>query len=299
MDTHTFSHLQNRSRRGFVIATLSVTFILFFLGLFGGIVLLGKAFIQEGRSEILMKVSVNDGFQQTQINLLERELRLMPGIENTTFVSKESALKRYIAQTGDKDVLKLTGGINPILASFDVKLRSSHIQSDSIQSMRKRLKKNVLVSEVSYPAEMIADIDKNLNYFLLLTGGIALIAIFLTIYLIINTLRLSIFAQRLNIRTMQLIGATQAFVRKPFVRQGIMQGIIAGLSAAVLLAILFFVLTSRLFSDNQHFSLFSHSEFLALLLGIVLFGALLGYIGSYRAVNRFLNKSLDELMQNH
>lgn len=296
MDTQTFNHLQKRSRKGFVIATLSVAFILFFLGLFCGILLLGRAFIQEGRSTILMKISLNDGFQQTQLNLLQRELSQNPGIESISFISKEQALKKYISQTGDKDVLKLTGGINPLLASFDVKLKNTYIHSDSIKKMRNNLKKNILISEVNYPAEIIADVDKNMTYFWLLALVVAGISVFLTIYLVINTLRLAIFAQRLNIRTMQLIGATQSFIRKPFVRKGIMQGLLAGLIASLALGILFLGISLQLFSTHSGHSSVSYVEFFALLVGIVLFGGLLGYVGSYRAVNRFLYQPLDELM---
>ena len=117
----------------------------------------------------------------------------------------------------------------------------------------------------------------------------------LLIYALRRTIRLSIYAQGLNIRTMQLIGATEQFIRKPFLWSGMIQGFLAGILAISLLIRLILMINFRLASIDPNGKFLLKWEFVALLTGIVLFGGVFGYLASYFIVNRYLNKSLDEI----
>lgn len=290
------SYLQSRSRRGYLAATISVAFILFILALFFSVFLFGKRFIREHQDAILLKISVHDGISSASLLLLEKKIKGSPYCKIMSFISKESALNQFIKQTGDKEVVKMMGGVNPLYASYEVILKPDYIHFDSILKIQQTLSQDLAVASVDYPIEMVSGFQSNMKNLVLISLVIGITTIFLTIYLVMNTIKLIIYAQRLNIRTMQLIGATDVFIRKPYVRTGIVQGLLAGLIADILLFLMLILLFSRFAPLSEFPTFILQVEFFALLAGIVLFGSLLGYAGSRLAVNRFLNRSLESLI---
>lgn len=290
------NYLQNRSRRGYLAATLSVALILLILALFFSFFLFGKRFIREHQDAILLKISVHDGISSGSLLLLEKKIKSAPYCKSLTFISKETALRHFIEQTGDKDVIKMMDGVNPLYASYEVILKPDYIHSDSILNIQQNLVKDIAVAAVDYPIEMVSGFQTNMKNLIVISLIIGIIAVFLTIYLVMNTIKLRIYAQRLSIRTMQLIGATAPFIRKPYLRTGMIQGLIAGVMADILLFFMLLLLFSRMAPVREFLPFILHIDFFALLAGIVLFGSLLGYAGSHLAVNRFLNRSLESLI---
>lgn len=297
-----FSYLKQRSHRSFITSTMSIALVLFILGLFCSLAFFGGAFVDYAKSSIPMRVFLNDPQKgaedlfQKRIEGFSSEIKQMPAVVEVKFISKDEAGKILLQKTGE-DVVKLMDGVNPLLASLDITLKSQYVQIDSVEKLKKVFLQNGLVAEIDYPVKMMQAIERNSTSFYLLTLLLLILTIAIAFYLITNTIRLSIYAQRLTIRTMQLIGATSHFVRKPFLRIGFMQGIIAGIVAVLLLLLLLSVISINVGSLAFSIKVIGQAQFFALLIGIVLFGAVLGYSGSYFAVNRFLNKSLDELMQ--
>lgn len=287
----------SRLRRQTLWSGISMALVLTLMGLFLGLAILAKQLLERARSSVPMKVSLADSFQETQKNLLERELKLSEAVEKFTYVSKEQALARYLINTGDKEIVKLSGGINPLPASYDLQLKPAYIQADSIAKLSATLKKNLIVSEVFYPLQLMLNVRQNMAYLLIIGLVVALLTTLISIYLIFNTLKLRIYAQRLQIRTMQLIGATPSYIRKPFVRNGLLQGLASGILADILLLIVFTGIFAYFFNLSEGFAILSSPGFFLLLIGIVVFGVALGYLGSYHAVHRFLNRSLEELMK--
>lgn len=288
------SYLQSRSRSHFITATISIALVLFFLGLFCTLALFGGTFIGYAKESMQMKVFLHDGISQKQINQLLAEVKMQPYTAKAIFISKEDAGKILLEKTGE-DVKKLMGGINPLLASVNVKLKSKYIDSDSFPKIQAKLMKNQMVSEVVYPVNMLTAINKNVLRLSFLTLLVGIIVGIIAFYLIVNTIRLSIYSQRLDIRTMQLIGATEQFIRTPFLRKGMIQGVLGGGLAMVFLSILVTIVNIRLASMDLGLDFLLRWEYLVITLGIILFGGILGYWGSYMAVNKYLNRSLDEL----
>ncbi len=296
-----FSYLKQRSRTSFITSTVSIAFVLFILGLFSSLAFFGSAFVDYAKSSIPMRVFLNDPQKggeelfQKRIEGFMNEIKQNAAVIEVKYISKDEAGKVLLQKTGE-DVVKLMDGVNPLLASLDIKLKSQYVQIDSVEKLKKVFLQNGLVSEIDYPVKMMQAIEKNSYSFYLLTVLLLILTITIAFYLITNTIRLSIYAQRLTIRTMQLIGATNHFVRKPFLRIGFTQGILAGILAVLLLLVLLSAISINMGSLAFSIKVIGQAQFFALLIGIVLFGAVLGYAGSYFAVNRFLNKSLDELM---
>lgn len=290
-----FNYIQSRARRNFLTATLSIGLVLFILGLFGMFTLFGSDFVTYTKSTIQMKAFLNDGITGSQVEKIIQQIRADGYANEIQYVSKEEAGKILLQKTGE-DVKKMMGGTNPLLASLNILLKPAYISVDSVNLIKKELLAIPSVVEVDYPVTMMIAIERNVRNFRFIGSVVLILTVLICFYLIINTIKLSIFSKRLNIRTMQLIGATPAFIRKPFLQSGMIQGFIAGVFASILLAGLLSVVNIRLASMEMAVNLFSRWEFFALLIGIVLFGVLLGFCGSYIAVNRFLNKSLDQLL---
>lgn len=300
-----FKYLRRRSRATYMTSLISIAFVLFFIGVFASFTFFGQKFMDYAQESIYFKVFLLDGIEEERQMAFTDSLRNRPYVKDILFVSKEEAGEIMLQRTGE-DVLKLTEGVNPFLASLNLKLNKDYINVDSLEVIRKHLSEEVIVASITYPMEMIEGMNRNVRIISLGGSLIGVVLIGVVLYLIFGTIRLSIYAQRLIIRSMQLIGATNAFIRKPFVISGFLQGAISGLLACGLLTIAIIFLGHWLRNiDVQNpfgetasqgiFNMFGFS-YIGLFIGIVLFGALLGLTGSWVAVNRYLNRNLDELM---
>lgn len=289
------SYLRKRSRSAYVTTLLSISLVLFFLGLFIGLGMYGAAFARYARSSLAMQVFLFDGVGEEQRDELAARLEAMPAIRTVTYISKEEAGRKLIERTG-VNVDEVLGGINPIPHSFQVQFHPAYAFSDSLPGVRDQVEAEVIVAEVSYPLETLKDLNQNLRAWRLIILVIGLLLVFIALYLIFSTIRLAIYSQRLTIRSMQLIGATRNFIRKPFLWRGIWQGTLAGALACGLLVLTYFFIQRLLLQWGLEQGFRMTYEWIGLLVGIILFGLSLGLIGSYVAVNRYLNRDLDELM---
>lgn len=291
-----YSYLKKRSRTTFFTSLLSIGLVLFFLGIFATIALFSQTLAETAKSSIVMKVFLYDGIGTDQLHELMEKLSAAPYVQDYHYVSKNEAWQKYLERTGE-ELVEVLDGINPLLASVDVQLNGIYIHSDSLANIRGALEKEILISEVYYPEELLAALSRNLRPLSISAGVVGLIVVFIAFFLIFGTIRLSIYAKRLIIRSMQLIGATKAFIRRPFLIRGMAQGLLAGLLACILLWGLIFLLSSRLTVFDLENKLLFTSAFIGILGGIVLFGSVLGLMGSLFAVNRYLGKDMDELMR--
>lgn len=242
-----------------------------------------------------MKVFLHDGIKNEALKDLESRLAVMPFVRELRYVSKDEAGEIMLEKTGE-DVKSMMDGVNPLLASFNVNLYPSYIEAVKLAEIQATLSKERIVAEVAYPADMIINLNRNIQIITLAFLTVGLILVGIGFYLIFGTIRLAIYAERLTIRSMQLIGATQGFIRRPFLINGLTQGGLGGLIASGLLIIAVVFLRRWLESMNLGGSFSLGSTLIGLLVGIVLFGLALGLSGSFFAVNKYLNRNLDELM---
>ncbi|MEM7660492.1 MAG: permease-like cell division protein FtsX [Bacteroidota bacterium] len=242
-----------------------------------------------------MRVFLHDGVGETQREDLVQQLGQELAILDFRFVSKDEAAKILLERSGE-DVKELMQGINPLLASYNLQLRPRYLNPDSLQRVVDSIEGHLAVASVEYPGQSLNLIRRNLRVLSVVFGGMAVILILIAFFLISSTIRLTIYARRMVIRSMQLIGATRGFIRRPFLIQGLLQGAVAGLLASLMLIgtlrmVEWYLQSEALFSPS-----FSQVQLIGILGGIVLFGIILGFSGSYFAVNKFLNRNLDELM---
>ena len=212
------------------------------------------------------------------------------GEAQISFVSKEQAAKEFFAESGEDAVTFL--GENPLRDAFVLKLQPTYYQSDSLQQIQSEIENLNGVFEVTYVKTLIESINDNLTKISLILICFSAILLTAVIVLINNTIKLALFSQRFLIRSMQLVGATSSFIRRPFLYRAFFHGILSGLLASLLL----YLLLNWAYTKLHDLSFLAQTEELLILFGLlILLGAVIGYIGTRRAINRYLKLSLDEL----
>lgn len=273
-----------------VTVIISLALVLFMLGLLGLVVINAKKLSEHIKENVGFQVVLKDTTTNAELDVLKQELSTSPFAKRVDFISKDEAAKKLQKDLGEDFITFL--GYNPLLSSLDVKLNSDYAQIDSLASFEKAIMQKHFVKEVIYHKDMIKQVNDNakvISIYILVFSGLLLIV---AIALINNTIRLSIYAKRFLIRTMYLVGATQGFIRKPFIFKGIRQGIIAGILAGFLLAG-FLIFSTRYIPDLLQLQ---DPNLLAVLFGgIVLLGVLISGLSAALSVSRYLRLKTDDL----
>ncbi|NBC85899.1 MAG: ABC transporter permease [Bacteroidetes bacterium] len=235
-----------------------------------------------------VEVFVDEDASTRQAEALHTRLQTIPAVSTTTFVSREEAQKIFAEEFGEGAEIYDDGPFLP--ASVRLQLKTSYIHTDSISQMASQIQSFDHVDDVVFDQALLARVQQNVRLVSLAGLVLGAIVILAAIFLVGNTIRLTIYARRLLIRTMKLVGATDAFVRRPFLVEGVLQGLIAGTVASGIVWGLYRLMLREL-PDLAISYAFPNAEW-ALAGGIVVAGVLLGWLGSFFAVRRFI-KSVD------
>lgn len=274
----------------------STTLSLFIVGLFGVILIQAKTLTSMIRENIEVQVFLEKNLEQKDLdaihdNLSKRSFILQKGDTlNLKFVSDEEAASTFIESTGE-DFTKFLED-NPLRDSFVLTIAEEFQTSEQLEAIVAEIQEIPGVFEVSYMTDLVDSINKNLLKVSLVLGGFILILIITVVMLINNTIRLALFSQRFLIRSMQLVGATRGFIRKPFLSRAFLFGMMAGAFASVIL----FALVKYTQANIEGFAMLQNQQLLLVLFGILItVGGVLSVLSTLRAVNKYLNMSLDEL----
>jgi len=274
----------------------STTLSLFIVGLFGVILIQAKTLTSMIRENIEVQVFLEKNLDPKKIdaikaNLSQRSFILQKGDTlSLRFVSDEEAAATFIESTGE-DFTKFLED-NPLRDSFVISIAEEFQTSEQLAAIDAELQSIPGIFEVSYMTDLVDSINKNLLKVSLVLGGFILILIITVVMLINNTIRLALFSQRFLIRSMQLVGATRSFIRGPFLSRAFIFGLLAGAFASIIL----FVLVKYTQANIEGFAMLQNQEMLVLLFGIlIMVGGILSVLSTLRAVNKYLNMSLDEL----
>lgn len=277
-------------RTSSVTVIISLALVLFMLGLLGLIVINARKLSNHIKENVGFQVVLKDTTSAAELDILKQEISSSPFTKQVDYISKDEAAQKLQKDLGEDFISFL--GYNPLLSSLDVKLNPDYANVDSLTGFEKDILQKHFVKEVIYHKDMIKQVNDNakvISIYILVFSGLLLIV---AIALINNTIRLSIYAKRFLIRTMYLVGATQGFIRKPFILKGIRQGIIAGIVAGFLLAG-FLILSTNYIPDLLQLQ---DPNLLALLFaGIVLMGVLISGLSAALSVGRYLRLKTDDL----
>jgi cell division transport system permease protein len=269
---------------------LSVFLVLFLLGMLGLFIINSKKLADDFRENIAMTVFFKNEANDTIIKSFDAELKKAPFAKTFEYVSKNAAAKQHTDIIGEDFVTFL--GENPLQNSFDIHLKADYVYRDSIAKVEIQLRKNPMISDIVYDKQLVNLVNDNIKkvsmWILIISGFFTIIAVLL----INSSLRLSIHSNRFIIKTMQMVGATKAFIRKPFVLRSVRLGMIgAGLAILALIGVLIY-----LESNFPDLGLLDDQLLIALvLISVFALGVLITWLSTYFATQRFLNLRTDDL----
>lgn len=282
--------LNRRIFKSYITTTISISMVLFLIGLLGVVLLNAERLAKYVRENIGVTLVLKEDIQEQDITDLQKSLKSTDFVKSVEYIDKETAAQKLKTELGED----FTGflGYNPLLSSVDVKLFADYATPEKLNLLDKKFMEYPQVKEVIFQRDMVSIINENVKKigFILIFFSVLLLFIFSA--LINNTIRISIYSQRFIINTMLLVGATDSFIRAPFVKRSIKYGIIGALAASLLLFVLMISYSSELTGiiDLNDFKIFGIVFFAVLIIGV-----LISWGSTYFAVNKFIRLKFDEL----
>ncbi|MBA4409838.1 MAG: permease-like cell division protein FtsX [Bacteroidota bacterium] len=282
--------LNKRILKSYLTSTISISMILFLIGLLGVVLLNAERLATFVRENIGVTLVLKDDVLEKDVADLQTALKATGFVKSVEYIDKETAAERLKKDLGED----FTGflGYNPLLASIDVKLNAAYTNPESLNLLEKKFLEFPQVKEISFQRDLVSIINENVKKIGLILIFFSGLLLFIFSALINNTIRISIYSQRFIINTMLLVGATDRFIRAPFIRRSIWYGIIGALAANVLLFVLMFSYATELTGiiNVDDFKIFG----LVFMADLVL-GVLISWGSTYLAVNKFIRLKFDEL----
>lgn len=286
------SKIRRRSGGSNVTIVISISLVLVMLGILSVLILKAKMVADYVKENINITVFLDENSKDVDVLALQKSIDAETYRRSTVYVSREEAAKKLTEDLGE-DFIK-TLGYNPLQPSIEIYLNAEYANNDSIAWIEQQLREDSRIRDVMYQKDMIAAMNERMGsislIILIFSGALLVVAV----GLIFNTIRLSIYAQRFLIRTMNLVGATQSFIRRPFVWKGIRNGIIGAL-IAIVITVGIVLLLDRYFHDLKLIQV-ADVETLGILCALqILLGILITWISTALAVRKFLRQSTDAL----
>lgn len=284
------SSKNKKSRPSYLYAIVSVTLVLFMLGILGVLLVYWQSLTDLARENFEVNLELKEEVNEVDVIQFQKKLELEPYIKSTRYVSKEEAAKMMEEEYGNfVDVL----GHNPLFSSVVLNMKAVYMHPDSLETIEASLRENPLVRDVYYDKGTLGRLVKTMRTVSIVLGTVALVLFIITISLVDNTIKLLMYSNRFLIRSMQLVGATRWFIIKPFLMQGVFNGFVSGVVALLaLVGILYwaqvqFPVLTELNKDLTGFSL--------IFVAVLITGVLISWLSTWRAVSKYLRMKLDDL----
>jgi len=281
---------KRRLRSSYITSIISISLVLFLLGLLGLLVLNAKRLSDYVKENIGFSVILKENVKEVDVILLQKSLDASEYVKSTKYITKEQAAEELKNDLGEDFIEFL--GFNPLLASIEVHLYADYANTDSIKVIEQHLKQFEPIKEVFYQKSLVSLVNENINKISLIILVFSGMLLLVAITLINSTIRLSVYSKRFIINTMQLVGATRGFIRRPFLYKSAGNGIIAAFIALGFLSGVLY-LAQKEFRDIVSFQ---DVEIVGVLfLAILLFGIIISWISTFFAVSKFLRMNVDKL----
>ena len=260
------------------------------IGILGFVLINAKKLSDYVREKIGFTLVLNDDVKAIDVINLQKQLKLKPGIKSIRYIDKETAAKELTEQLGEN----FTGflGYNPLFASIEIKLFARSTQPDSIKKLDQEFMTLPQVTEVYYQKNMVAVINQNVKKISLVLLVISLLLALIFIALINNTIRITVYSERFIINTMQMVGSSNAFIRKPYLWRSFLLGIYGSVLAST---ILFSTIYSYRNELQGIISVYDFKNMGLVFAMVTLFGLIFSVISTLFAVNKFLKMKFDEM----
>jgi cell division transport system permease protein len=271
-------------------STFSMSLVLFLVGLVFLLLFAARDMSTYVKENINLSIILDDGIGKQDMKRIEDYLKASPYAKTVEYISKADALKDHISSLGEnpQDFL----GYNPLKASIEVKLHAQYANNDSVTMVQSKLKTFEHINRIVYQKDMVSLVNENVKKVSIILLGLAVILLFVSIALINNTIRLSLYSNRFLINTMKLVGATPWFIRKPYLISSMINGLIAAvISIVLMIGVVYFVQYEFAISGLLANSL----NFIIVAFIVILSGIALAAISSYLAVGKYLKMHSNDM----
>jgi len=280
----------NQLFTSYFFVTISISIVLYILGAFVFLVVNADEVSNDFKETIPLTIYLKESAKKIEITHLQKKISLKNYTKSIVFISKEQGAELLIKEI-EEDFLEFLG-TNPILNSIDVYLKAEFVRSDILHDINEEFSKNEIVDEVRYDSPLVSLINENLKKIKI--GILVIASFFLTISILIinNSIRLSIYSDRMLIKTMQLVGATKSFIRKPFIKTHVKLGIAGSIIAIIFL---YFSLIYLEKNVDEIYFLFDFKTIILLFVSLILFSIIITFICTFLATQKFLKSKIEQL----
>ncbi|MBQ0081859.1 MAG: permease-like cell division protein FtsX [Paludibacteraceae bacterium] len=275
-------------------SNISIALVLFMVGLLTWLLLTVTHYAHRSQENISVSIQLDDSITHTDLTRLESYIKVTPISTHYIYISKDSALTELTETLGDDPTSML--GYNPINASIEVYLSQRYANVDSIQKVViPKFKSFSGVTDIIYEQDMIELMDNNIRRLLFFISMIVVVLLFISVVLINNTIRLTIYSKRFIINTMRLVGARNKFIRAPFIRKAMVNALIGALIGIVLLAASLYFMQIQINGYTNLAELFDPTVTVPVAAIMIVVSLVINYFATLFAVNRYLRMSTDKL----
>ncbi len=282
--------IRRRLRNAYASSIISISLVLLLIGVAALLIVNARTVQDYFKENLQLSVLLRQDATDQDAAAYQKSIETMPFIKGSRIVSREEGTAELKKMLGE-DFLSVFE-TSPVPISLEIKLRGDYVSPDSVAFVRRALGASPVVDEVEYQQSLVETLTANLTKISMVLGIFILLMLFISFVLINNTVRLNVFSRRFTIHTMQLVGATRRFIRKPFMRGAIMQGLVSSLLALLVLAGVLELLRR---SFPQIFAVFETKSLIIVALTVVVCGIVICTVSTYFVVNKLVSLDKDRL----
>ncbi len=288
------STTKRRLRGSYLISLMSIMLVLFVIGLFSFLILFANGISDYIKENIGFEIVMKKGVLEKDIIDFQKILDSKKFVKSTEYISQQEATRRLSEDLGE-DILEWLGDVeNPLLPSIDVRFTSDYANNDSIAKIEKWVMSYKNVKEVYVQKSLIHSINKNINKIGSVILFMGLVLLIMAVTLISHTVRLSVYSKRFVVRSMQLVGATDGFIIKPFMKLFVIQGFIGSLLALALLTVFLMTAVKNI---PELMTITNRTDIAMIYVAVMFLGVLLTTMSTYFSMKKYLRADIDDLYE--
>jgi len=275
---------KKRVLNSYFSVVISITFVLFLLGVLGLFVLNYRSISSHFKEQIAMNVYLKNSAKEIEITQLQKKILLNPATKKVNYISKEEAAKLFVNEIGEDFISFL--GYNPLLDVIDIFFNANYVNNLTLSSTKFDIESFDFVDEVVYDEPLLELLEENIQKITFYLLFFTFLFVIIALLLINSSIRLSIYSKRFVIKTMQLVGAKKSFIRKPFIINNMLLGLISSLISLSALSYVIFEV-DRQFPELKIFN--QTNELVSIYSTVIMFGIIISGLSTFFATQRYLN----------
>lgn len=273
----------------YISVVVSISMVLFLFGLLSFTIVNIKNVSTNFKESLTMSIYLKDEAKAVDLNQIKNSLVTSVFVKDLNYISKEEAVSIMKTEFGEDFINEL--GYNPLVNSFDINLMSEYVEGRKIDSISNLIQKNNFIDDIQYDRDLVSMMNTNMKKITLWMFPITIILFIISVLIINSSIKLAIYSNRFTIKTMQLVGATKKFIRRPFIIKNILLGICSSAIASSLLYFTIFYLDNKI----PFIDIINNVYIIYLILAVTFLGVLITWISTYFATQKLLNLNTEKL----